>query len=454
MALVLVEDQFGLTGSGSAFVVDEDTLITNHHVIDGAVSIIVVFPDGTESKGSVMGFDVIHDLAAIRADTPSRAKRLEWNNSKREPLRTDVWAWGYPGSTVASFGTSVQPTLTDGIISQYQARDGVTFIQTNVDVHPGNSGGPLVTETGRVVGVVRSGLVNPWTGQTQSGLNLAVSLADHTTVVAAVIGGVKDTGEKFAPAGATLAGMGFVALYDDDDGRWCGPEGSSPDNYPGIVGLCLEASYPAALAGVTIDLEWKQDGTVICERTAVVTEEFRDGDLLFTCRPPSMRSGTYAITVTSGSRTIGTFSRQVTVSGAAAVNAYISQLLGEWYSTSDLLDQYTDIWIDTIDTSSLPSTELSELATLQKLASLSMVATLEEMRSHAAMSEPAVSQLHSRAIQFWNAQANHFGMLSQYALLQQPWSAVQASYVQLDVFYAPFLTSYCGVLVQYSLGAC
>ncbi|MGE3961025.1 MAG: S1C family serine protease [Dehalococcoidia bacterium] len=449
MALVIVEDRYGLTGSGSAFVIDQNTLLTNEHVIADAVSITVIFTDGTESKGTVIGYDVLRDVAAIRATTPASAKRLDWNNTKREPTRTNVWAWGYPGSTVSLFGDAVRPTLTDGIISQYQALDGVTYIQTNADVHPGNSGGPLVTESGRVVGIVSANLTNPWTGVSQSGLNLAVSLADHTAHVALVLAGKNETGEKFAPAGVNVSGMRFLP----SDGPWC--ENAPVDNYPDIIGLCLSATYPQALLGVSVNVVWKQAGVVVCDRDSVILQSHIDGDRFFACDPPTMFTTTYSVTITSGTRTIGSLSQSVSVTASATTNVsnYVDTVVDEWVTVVDTIDLYTTLWNATVNGVPLPSTVLNGYANAQVDAARGMLNTLQGLGSHPAMSESLVVQMHALAIQHWTARANYYGALAQYAM-GGPWSTVESHYNTTVQTYTTFENSYCSVLVTYSLGSC
>ncbi len=134
-------------GVGSGFVVDNTGLIlTNHHVVDGADEIIVTLTDKREFKAKVIGSDKRTDVALVKIDTtglpaikigdPSKSKVGEW-----------VLAIGSP------FG--LENTVTAGIISA-KARDTgdfLPFIQTDVAVNPGNSGGPLLNMRGEVIGI-------------------------------------------------------------------------------------------------------------------------------------------------------------------------------------------------------------------------------------------------------------------------------------------------------------
>jgi len=134
-------------GVGSGFILSTDGLVmTNAHVIDGADEVYVTLTDKREFKAKVVGADKRTDVAvlkieaknlpAVRIGDVSRLKVGEW-----------VMAIGTP------FG--LENTVTAGIVSA-KARDTgeeVRFIQTDVAVNPGNSGGPLINMRGEVVGI-------------------------------------------------------------------------------------------------------------------------------------------------------------------------------------------------------------------------------------------------------------------------------------------------------------
>jgi len=136
-------------GLGSGFIVSADGLIlTNHHVVDGADEIYVTLTDKREFKAELIGSDRRTDVALIRIDAKTDLPApVEIGDP--EKLRVGDWvlAIGSP------FG--LDSTVTAGIVSAKGRDTGeyLPFIQTDVAVNPGNSGGPLIDMQGRVVGI-------------------------------------------------------------------------------------------------------------------------------------------------------------------------------------------------------------------------------------------------------------------------------------------------------------
>jgi serine protease Do len=134
-------------GLGSGFVVSADGYImTNHHVVEGSEQITVTMADKREFSAKLIGSDQRTDVAllkieasglpAVRIGDPNKLRVGEW-----------VIAIGSP------FG--LESTVTAGIVSAKARETGefLPFIQTDVAVNPGNSGGPLINMRGEVVGI-------------------------------------------------------------------------------------------------------------------------------------------------------------------------------------------------------------------------------------------------------------------------------------------------------------
>jgi len=136
-------------GVGSGFIVSSDGLIlTNAHVVDGATELTVRLPDQREFKGKVLGTDKLTDVAVVKID----AKGLPTVKTG-DPSRLKVGEW------VAAIGSpfGLENSVTAGIVSAKSRalpqETLVPFIQTDVAVNPGNSGGPLFNMAGEVVGI-------------------------------------------------------------------------------------------------------------------------------------------------------------------------------------------------------------------------------------------------------------------------------------------------------------
>jgi len=134
-------------GVGSGFIISADGFVlTNHHVVDGADEIYVTLTDKREFKGRLIGSDRRTDVALVKIEA-SNLPRLAIGDSSR--LRVGEWvvAIGSP------FG--LENTVTAGIVSAKgrDTGDYLPFIQTDVAVNPGNSGGPLLNMRGEVIGI-------------------------------------------------------------------------------------------------------------------------------------------------------------------------------------------------------------------------------------------------------------------------------------------------------------
>ena len=136
-------------GTGSGFIISADGLImTNAHVVEGADQILVRLTDKREFQGKVLGTDKQTDIAVVKIDAKDLPVLKIGDSSQ---LKVGQW--------VAAIGSpfGLDNTVTAGIVSALSRNlpsdQYVPFIQTDVAVNPGNSGGPLFNMQGEVVGI-------------------------------------------------------------------------------------------------------------------------------------------------------------------------------------------------------------------------------------------------------------------------------------------------------------
>ena len=145
----------GRAGAGSGFVYDDEHVVTNEHVVGDTDYVELRFHDGAWSTGAVVGTDPYTDLAVVHvSDLPEGVTPLPVADSNPDP-----------GERVAAIGNpmGLDGTITVGYVSGTNRSNptGTGFripetIQTDAAVNPGNSGGPLLTLDGTVVGVNRA----------------------------------------------------------------------------------------------------------------------------------------------------------------------------------------------------------------------------------------------------------------------------------------------------------
>ncbi|MBD0317571.1 MAG: trypsin-like peptidase domain-containing protein [Thermoleophilia bacterium] len=173
---------------GSGFVIDKDGhIVTNYHVIEGADEVYVNFTRDDELKAKVVGVDPSTDLALLKIDEHRRAlSPIPLGNSDAVRVGDEVVAIGNP------FG--LERTVTRGIVSalqrQIQAPNGFTIdkvIQTDAAINKGNSGGPLLDASGRVIGVNAQ-------IESETGGNVGIGFAIPVNTVKKVVAELRERG--------------------------------------------------------------------------------------------------------------------------------------------------------------------------------------------------------------------------------------------------------------------
>ena len=164
-------------------IVDNGTILTNLHVVSGAEKIKVTFMDGSESVAHIEGMRPEHDLAVIRAHTiPDDMMAATMASTERLAPGDHVFAVGFPFGIGPSISAGVVSGLKRDFMSPQGKRLLTNLIQFDAAANPGNSGGPLVTAEGEVVGIVTA-ILNPNEQRTFIGIGFAVPIENAASAV-------------------------------------------------------------------------------------------------------------------------------------------------------------------------------------------------------------------------------------------------------------------------------
>ena len=215
---------------GSGFIISDDgTVVTNNHVVDGATKITVTLDDGKELPAKLVGTDAKNDIAVLKVESKDKLPTVAWGDSDSLRMGDAVLAIGDP------FG--IGTTVTSGIVSA-RGRDLHSgpyddFIQVDAAINHGNSGGPLVDATGKVVGI-NTAIYSPNGGNV--GLGFAIPSAQAQKVV-----------EKILAKGTIEHGFIGVTIQQVDD-QIAGAIGLK--DAKGALVATVQDGSPAAKAGV------------------------------------------------------------------------------------------------------------------------------------------------------------------------------------------------------------
>ncbi len=166
----------GEPSSGAGVIVDEMAdILTSLHVVDGAADVQVTFNDGTTSQVALLARLPDRDIAVLRALTPpAQLQPATMGNPGALSVGDQAFVIGHPFGLTTSLSTGVISGLDRSMTAPGLARPITGLIQFDAAVNSGSSGGPLVDQSGDVVGIV-TGLVNP-AGKVFSGVGFAVTI--------------------------------------------------------------------------------------------------------------------------------------------------------------------------------------------------------------------------------------------------------------------------------------
>lgn len=269
-------------GSGSGFVYDRaGHIITNYHVVENASDILVSFGEGTETPAQVVGVDPPNDLAVLQVEQiPAGVEPLPLGNSDMLQVGQRAIAIGNP------FG-QFERTLTVGVISAVNRTlktdaDRVLrgVIQTDASINRGNSGGPLLDSSGRLIGV-NTAIFSP--SGTSAGVGLAIPVNKVKRVVPVLIEkgryphpwlGVEGLGYALNPELARALGLPveqgllIAQIYRNSPAQRAGLRGSSQEMIVGRRRLLLGGDILTAIDNVPLGT-WDDLDAYLQERAEV-----------------------------------------------------------------------------------------------------------------------------------------------------------------------------------------
>ena len=224
-----------MEAKGSGFIIDANgTIVTNNHVVKGASSVSVTLDDGTTLPAKVIGHDARTDIAVLRVKAGRTLPFIELGDSDTVEPGQWVVAVGNP------FGLG--GTVTAGIVSARGRDIGEgnydSFIQIDAPINRGNSGGPLFTQDGKVVGV-NTAILSP------SGGSIGIGFAIPSNLVRSIVDQLEKTGHVtrgYLGVEAQAVTPGIAKALNL-------PAGGSADDRGALIASVPDGS-PAAKAGL------------------------------------------------------------------------------------------------------------------------------------------------------------------------------------------------------------
>lgn len=264
------ESQQQGTATGSGFVINNDgTILTNYHVVENAVKVIVSFEHGKTVEAKVIGKDPSNDLAVLRIPTEGVTLHpLTLGDSSKAQVGDPVLAIGNP------FG--LDRTLTTGVVSALQREitspngfqiDNV--LQTDAPINPGNSGGPLLNAAGEVIGI-NSQIETGGSGGGSVGIGFAVPINTAKGELTQLEKGGTVRGAYLGVSTLTVDGSLSALNLPVKSGALVETvEAGTPAAKAGIRGGNLEAQTGSGKVAVGGDIVVKVDGSAIANAEAL-----------------------------------------------------------------------------------------------------------------------------------------------------------------------------------------
>ncbi len=139
-----IDDETSIIGTG--FFDKSGYLVTNSHLVDIKGSITIVYNNGQETTAELYSNDITSDIALLTVDKPL-VKSMYYGKTLSIKVTDDVYAVGYP------FAFEGEASVSKGVLSARRSAGGIEFLQSDISLNTGNSGGPLINDKAEVLGI-------------------------------------------------------------------------------------------------------------------------------------------------------------------------------------------------------------------------------------------------------------------------------------------------------------
>lgn len=153
------------TITGTGFFHETGYLITNSHIVDIKGNIIIEYSNGIKEEATLVSNDIISDIAILSVKK-GQALAMTFGDTLSLNVTDEVYAVGYP------YGLEGEATVTKGILSARRSAGGIEYLQTDMALNSGNSGGPLINDRAEVFGMTTYATENASIGMSISAENL------------------------------------------------------------------------------------------------------------------------------------------------------------------------------------------------------------------------------------------------------------------------------------------
>jgi len=248
---------FGFTSEGEVsgsgvFISQEGYILTNNHVVENTSQLSIILADGTRQEAQLVGTDIYADLAVLKAQGPAPAVATLGNSDALDPGETVIAI----GSPLGDFKNSVTVGVVSATGRSIDTGEGYLIeglIQTDAAINQGNSGGPLVSLAGEVIGINTLVVRSSNSGAVAEGLGFAIP----SNTIQAVAGQIIQTGHFSRP----YLGIKYQSISPYLASRY-----RLPVEY-GVYVTGVESKSPADQADIKTDDIIYKIGDVVLDET-------------------------------------------------------------------------------------------------------------------------------------------------------------------------------------------